>query len=83
MQQQLSSEADLASAIRDLIAHLPRSLDNDLWDANDIAQYMRLSKKSVQNHYLDKPNFPNAVILATGGRRWVATEVKAWVTRRR
>lgn len=76
------NEPELAVVVRDLIARLERSVDDGLWDARDIASYMRLSQKSVQNHYLSKPGFPKPVILATGGRRWVANEVKAWITRR-
>ncbi len=83
MQQPATSEAELASAISDLIAHLPRSLDNDLWDADDIAQHMRLSKRSVQSHVLTAQGFPNPCIIPTGGKRWVAKEVKAWVLRHR
>jgi predicted DNA-binding transcriptional regulator AlpA len=81
--QAATNEADLADAVRELLARLERTRDDGLWDADDIAAYMRLSKKSVQNHYLEKPGFPKAVILATGGRRWVSAEVKAWILRRR
>lgn len=77
------NESELAVVVRDLIARLDRTRDDGLWDANDIADYVRLSKRSVQNHYLTKPGFPKPVILPTGGRRWVAGEVKAWITRRR
>lgn len=83
MQATMNADNDLAKAIRDLIANMPRSLDNDLWDAADIAQYMRLSKKSVQSHILGTKGFPNPVILATGGKRWMSKEVKAWVLRHR
>jgi hypothetical protein len=77
------NESELAMVVRDLIARLERTRDDGLWDAEDIAAYMRLSKKSVQNHYLNKPGFPKAIILATGGRRYVAAEVKSWILRRR
>lgn len=83
MEAAQTKDDDLAGAIRDLISRMDRSLNNDLWDADDIAVYMRLSKKSVQNHIIDTPGFPKAVVLVTGGRRWVASEVKAWVLRRR
>lgn len=82
MHTQPAMDGELASAIRALAASLPRVLDNDLWDADDLAQYMRLTKKTVQTHIITTEGFPNPVILATGGRRWVSSEVKAWVLRR-
>lgn len=60
-----------------------RVQDDDLWEAEQIADYMKLSKKSVQNGVLSASGFPSSVVLPTGGRRWVAKEVKAWALRRR
>lgn len=60
-----------------------RAQDDDLWEAEHIANYMKLSKKSVQNSVLKSPSFPGGLVLPTGGRRWVAKEVKAWVLHRR
>ena len=63
--------------------------NNDaLWDANDIARYMRLSKSTVQSRIICKRNFPRALRMPTsdtgmGGRRWLAKEVKQWVMRHR
>ena len=82
MQLDATMDGDLAGAIRALAASIPRALDNDLWDADDLAQYMRLSKKTVQTHIISVQGFPNPVILATGGKRWLAAEVKQWVLRR-
>jgi predicted DNA-binding transcriptional regulator AlpA len=82
--KETDEESELARAVRDLIARMDRrSLDNDLWDADDISIFVRLSKKTVQNHYLEKPGFPKPIVLPTGGRRWVAAEVKTWIMRRR
>lgn len=60
-----------------------RAQDDDLWEAEQIANYMKLSKKSVQNGILKTSGFPSCIVLPTGGRRWVAKEVKAWAMRRR
>lgn len=60
-----------------------REQDGDLWEAEHIADHMKLSKKSVQNKVLKMPGFPSSIVLPTGGRRWVAKEVKAWALRRR
>jgi predicted DNA-binding transcriptional regulator AlpA len=83
MEAAQTNDSDLIGAIRELISRLDRPLTNELWDAEDIATYVRLSKKSVQNHMLDMPGFPRPVVLPTGGRRWVASEIKAWVLRHR
>lgn len=77
------NESDLASAVTKLLARLERTGDDVMWDAEDIGNYLRLSAKSVQNHVITAPGFPNAVVLVTGGRRWYPKEVKAWVARRR
>lgn len=77
-------ETDLAALVRELVERMDRrSLDNELWDADDIAIFIRLNKKTIQNHYLDRPGFPKPIILPTGGRRWYADEVKAWAARLR
>lgn len=82
--QAAASEIDLAGAVSKLLERLERNPSEDvMWDAEDIGNYLRLSTKSVQNHVITAPGFPNAVVLVTGGRRWYPKEVKAWVARRR
>lgn len=68
-----------------ILAELQRqhAQDDDLWEAQQIAEHMKLGKGSVQSHVLSSPGFPTPVMLPTGGRRWVAKEVKAWLLRRR
>jgi predicted DNA-binding transcriptional regulator AlpA len=82
MQAVANNHGDITTALHDIIARLDRT-SSDLWDAEDIAIYLRLSKKTVQNHVLEKDGFPRAITLTTGGRRWLAKEVKAWVLRHR
>lgn len=60
-----------------------RAQDDDIWRADEIADYMKLSKKTVQCDVLNTPGFPSSVPLPTGGRRWVAKEIKAWFLHRR
>lgn len=59
--------------------------DCTLWDMNDIAHYMRLSKSSVQQRIITTSGFPKAIRLPTtdngGQRRWQPKEVKAWAAR--
>lgn len=77
----------LLEQILSKLSREPKTLDdNRLWDVSDIALYMGLSKKTVQNQYVSSDNkfgFPEPVILASGSRRWVAKEVKAFVLKRR
>ena len=53
--------------------------DERLWDAADIADYLKLEKKTVQNHYIKQPGFPPPVDRI---KRWIPREVKAWATKR-
>ncbi len=59
----------------------------ELWNASDIARYMRLSLSSVQSRVICRRDFPRAVRIPTenglGGRRWYAREVREWVGRNR
>lgn len=75
-------EADLVSAIRDLIGTMGRSTSSDLWDSEDIAIYTRIARKTVQNSLVKKQGFPTPLVLP-GGKRWVAKEVKEWLLRHR
>jgi len=60
---------------------------SELWDARDIANYMRLSRSSIQSRVITRKDFPRAVVIPTsdtgGGRRWYAKEVKEWLSRNR
>ena len=59
----------------------------ELWNASDVARYMRLSTSSVQSRVIARKDFPRAVRIPTdggsGGRRWYAREVKQWIARNR
>ena len=57
--------------------------DDGLWDAQDIADYLRMSKKSVQTNILPLKAFPVAILLENRARRWKAGEVRSWATRHR
>lgn len=64
-----------------------RAVDGELWNAEDIARYMRLSRSSIQSRVICRKDFPRAVRIPTdaglGGRRWYAKEVRYWVSRNR
>lgn len=64
-----------------------RAEQNEIWNSDDIAHYMRLSRSSIQSRVICRNDFPRAVRIPTdngmGGRRWYAREVKEWVRRNR
>ncbi|MDX2505816.1 MAG: hypothetical protein QNL62_15250 [Gammaproteobacteria bacterium] len=59
----------------------------ELWTADDIARYMRLSRSSVQSRVFCRKDFPRAARIPTSGsggdRRWYAKEIQAWLQRNR
>lgn len=57
--------------------------DSDLWEIGEVADYLRLKKKSIYNSILKSESFPKPIILPSDGRRWVAKEVKAWALNQR
>lgn len=82
---ELAHTQEISQGITAILTELrkQRSLSDDLWAAEEIADYMKLSKKSVQNRVLDDPTFPRSVALPTGGRRWWAKEIREWMKKRR
>ena len=66
-----------------MLDKLIRLADDLLWSYDDIAAYTSLAKKTVQTKIVCAPGFPRAVIIPSGGRRWVAREVKDFLKRQR
>lgn len=64
-----------------------RRMSDDLWSAQQIADYLHLDKEYAQKKIITVPGFPVPVSLPTaekrGCRRWVAKEVKAWAMKHR
>jgi len=64
-----------------------RANNSELWNVDDIAHYVRLSRSSIQSRIICRRDFPRAIRIPTdnglGGRRWYAKEVKYWVSRNR
>lgn len=59
---------------------------DDLWRADEIANYLKVSKKTVQNRVLTSSNFPPPRLLEFAGqkkpvKRWIPKEVVAWATK--
>lgn len=80
-----AAKPDSTSILLEILHELRRqhAQEDDLWEVQQIADYMKLKRQSVHNKVLKEPGFPTGVILPTGGRRWLAKEIKAWVVRRR
>lgn len=72
----MQSLHDIAHLIAEQL-HKPR---NGLWDAEDIAAHLCLSKSAVQSHVINSRGFPSPVRLPTGGKRWHAAEVRTWAS---
>lgn len=66
-----------------LLDRLMRLADDALWNYEDIATFTSLAKTTVQTKIVCAPGFPRAVIIPSGGRRWVAREVKDFLKRQR
>ena len=78
------------SELKELIEILSRNnlSNNTLWDMDDLAEFMRLSKSSVQSRVINQRHFPRVISipLSTGkqsNRRWLPKEVKEWALKHR
>lgn len=61
-------------------------ITDDLWRTDEIANYLKVSKKTVQNRVLNSEAFPAPRLLDFFGnkkpvKRWVPKEVISWATR--
>ena len=66
---------------------LQSASDAELWTADDIAKYLRLTLSSVQSRIICRKDFSRPIRIPTengsGGRRWYSREVKAWIAKNR
>ncbi|NQY83011.1 MAG: hypothetical protein HRT36_08460 [Alphaproteobacteria bacterium] len=63
----------------EIITNLHLMQPDALWDQDDIAAYLRLSKASVQTRITNQAGFPRPIIIPmSGGKRWQAELVKTW-----
>lgn len=81
---------DLLSSIHELIRQLQRpavAAEHELWTAQDIAAYLKLSAYTVERRVVVQPGFPTSVQpCATGlkaAKRWFAVEVITWLRQHR
>jgi hypothetical protein len=81
---------DLLATLRTLVTELrsPKvSIDDELWTADDIAQYLKLAQYTVERRVVVQPGFPTPFQpCATGAKavkRWFAGEVIKWARQNR
>ena len=78
----------VSTMLHNILCELQKQrIPDDLWTAEDVAVYLRLSVGTVRNRVLSHCTFPRAVRIPTtddgGSRRWPAKEVRAWALRHR
>lgn len=85
-----TAPVDLLSSIHELIRQLQRptvAAEHELWTAQDIAAYLKLSAYTVERRVVVQPGFPKSVQpCATGAKaakRWFAGEVITWLRQHR
>ncbi len=54
-----------------------------LWNAEAVAEYFGLSTSATYRTILCKPDFPEAIKIERGCKRWVSGEVIEWAERQR
>jgi predicted DNA-binding transcriptional regulator AlpA len=78
----------LTLAVEHLTSEVSRmkSLHNELWGVNEVADFLKISTSSVHSAVFNKkrnPDFPPPVVIPTGGRRWFKNDVIEWAKSRR
>jgi len=70
--------------LSEILAEIKRQNTNHrLWSAQDIADYIGLSKSSAYARVICQPGFPKPIKLGGISRRWKPSEVQAFVERKR
>ena len=72
------------SLLAEILAELKRQNANHrLWSAQDIADYLGLSKSTAYGKIICAPGFPKPIKLEGVSRRWKPSEVTAFIERKR
>lgn len=77
------------SQLADAVAKIIRPaipLEEDLWDADLVAAYLKVTARQVRERYALMPSFPAAIRLPTAGNgvghpRWQAVDIIQWALR--
>ncbi len=87
-----SDSADLLIGLRALLTEFRGSkvsIADELWAFDDIAQYLKLSRYTVERRVVVQPSFPDAIQPCAIGKgskavkRWFAGEVIKWARQNR
>lgn len=74
----------LAEVIRNLSPTVP--LNRAMWSAVDVGSYLRVSPRTVVDHYKNLPGFPKYRQMPSkgtnGALRWKASEIISWMESR-
>ncbi|MES9841248.1 MAG: helix-turn-helix domain-containing protein [Candidatus Thiodiazotropha endolucinida] len=76
------TQDDIQQIISALRTHIP--VEVDMWGPDEIASYLKVSRRTVAERYAARPDFPKCHRLPTekdGGRgmlRWKASEIIEW-----
>lgn len=54
-----------------------------LWDMDTLCKYYGVSLTTLRRTIVNRPDFPDAVRIPLGPKRWPAREVIAWTERQR
>ncbi|MBB3259964.1 hypothetical protein F4827_005036 [Paraburkholderia bannensis] len=81
--KQLQDLHELIPILTRLVAALekPKRLDETLWTTEQIAQWLGLSKQTVELRVITRPDFPGGlrpVDSVQAQRRWFASDVLDW-----
>lgn len=74
----------LLEEILERVKNLENQTSEKLWTSSDIANYLQLSKGSVESRVLYKPGFPKAMSFGESKqrtRRWSSWAVKEWAAK--
>lgn len=85
-----ASASDIAGKLDALITLLSRPqipADRALWDADEVAAYLKISPRTWAEKFALRRDAPEAILLskesAKSAKRWKAAEVMAWAERQR
>ena len=77
---------DVGSVLMEVLFELRRvkGKADELWALQEVADYLRYPKTTTQQRIICQPDFPSPTKIRTGkdpesgGKRWLAREVRAW-----
>jgi hypothetical protein len=81
----MDNQNELLAALQDLVTQLKAdriSVADELWTAEDIASYLKLSADTTERRVVTRPDFPAPLQPCLTGKkaakRWFAGEVISW-----